>query len=979
MAESTEESLDPWDTLARDAFLALGPFASGSPTNLAMISSGVHFVAVDDSSRELVFDVQALLLGLLAVGLDGRGVPFGNAASWFTQWLTDVVPKPEISGVISRRLAPVETILSRVSSHKVVLSRSVRGLASRATAIARMTVDREHFDARHLVAALREERLLQDQIAQLFDRKLTPQQLANLQTILYFRLSEEPEEGENLAAWRKVLGISAQEDPRSDGAQPEVGGTLPRAHVTEEMAGFTADAVRRGDDNLLGSAGDVTALARLMCLEKAAPLAIAVFGGWGSGKSTFMDRLDAAVEGIAARSAPADDPTTDGGARFVNRVVQIRFNAWQFVDANLWASLTAEFFDQLRAGGWQRADKARHGALVDKVNLHVHALAADADESRKAAIAGDKTLLAAQKERDVAARAAREASAAALGQALIDRLGDAYEQQKGNLTALGLATTGTDTGEAVETLLDVVSQTKSGLGSAKAVLNTLSKSPKRIWTAGLAALAAVALTGFVGWRLIAGFAPGDLIALFAALGAVATAAGAALPALRLVGSVAKWGAGIAAEVDKADTAATRTLLEKELALRAAREEALALQDAATRSDRSLARYIDPGGAPNPPRLLRYVLEDDPDTKALQAEIGLIGRTRRLFQAVDDIVRRELRKSPAERIDPEIPQRIVLYIDDLDRCTEEQVYSVLQAIHLLLAFDLFVVVVGVDVAWIEKALGKSLGVTDPDDRRKEAVRYLEKIFQVAFWLSPLDSGDDGGSYGRYVRALTEPMRAATSPAAARAVRENAPSSEATDASRTEITTDSTRITPDSDLAGDDQAADEPAAEVALATIQLDPREIEFLASPAIAAVAASTPRSVKRLVNMYRLVRVRISENGGSPLGDDGRPPDYPLIALAVAIETGQPVEVADAIFEGLAGWPAIGPLKDFPRRQTNFEPPDPLVSAVMGKPAFQLAFDEVARLRDDNFLVGDLSRAMRIARRYSFNGHRGKVSRPSPV
>ena len=38
-------------------------------------------------------------------------------------------------------------------------------------------------------------------------------------------------------------------------------------------------------------------------------------------------------------------------------------------------------------------------------------------------------------------------------------------------------------------------------------------------------------------------------------------------------------------------------------------------------------------------------------------------------------------------------RIVLYIDDLDRCQPQQVVEVLQAIHLLLALNLFVVVVG----------------------------------------------------------------------------------------------------------------------------------------------------------------------------------------------------------------------------------------------------------------------------------------------
>ena len=55
--------------------------------------------------------------------------------------------------------------------------------------------------------------------------------------------------------------------------------------------------------------------------------------------------------------------------------------------------------------------------------------------------------------------------------------------------------------------------------------------------------------------------------------------------------------------------------------------------------------------------------------------------------------------PAERaID-----RIVLYIDDLDRCSPQQVVAVLQAVHLLMALDLFVVVVGVDPRWLVRSL------------------------------------------------------------------------------------------------------------------------------------------------------------------------------------------------------------------------------------------------------------------------------------
>src|SRR5262249_25138930 len=122
---------------------------------------------------------------------------------------------------------------------------------------------------------------------------------------------------------------------------------------------------------------------------------------------------------------------------------------------------------------------------------------------------------------------------------------------------------------------------------------------------------------------------------------------------------------------------------------------------------------------------------------------------------------------------QVPDRIVLYIDDLDRCSHEQVYAVLQAIHLLLAFELFVVVVGVDVSWVEGAVAKyfegDLAGEEPaeagarpkprSDRRKRAADYLEKIFQIAFWLQPLSTGEvggnsSGGTYKAYVDKLFE---------------------------------------------------------------------------------------------------------------------------------------------------------------------------------------------------------------------------------
>ena len=97
-------------------------------------------------------------------------------------------------------------------------------------------------------------------------------------------------------------------------------------------------------------------------------------------------------------------------------------------------------------------------------------------------------------------------------------------------------------------------------------------------------------------------------------------------------------------------------------------------------------------------------------------------------------------------------RIVLYIDDLDRCPPAKVVEVLQAVHLLLAFPLFVVIVGVDARWISRSLEtryRELLRADGDGEASALARtfgtarsedYLEKIFQIPLWLRPMEPGD-----------------------------------------------------------------------------------------------------------------------------------------------------------------------------------------------------------------------------------------------
>lgn len=90
-------------------------------------------------------------------------------------------------------------------------------------------------------------------------------------------------------------------------------------------------------------------------------------------------------------------------------------------------------------------------------------------------------------------------------------------------------------------------------------------------------------------------------------------------------------------------------------------------------------------------------------------------------------------------------RVVLSIDDLDRCPPERVVEVLQAIHLLLATPLFVVLVAVDPAWLLGSIrAHSRRLLAPDDPTGtspgggalDPQRYLEKIIQIPFQVPPM---------------------------------------------------------------------------------------------------------------------------------------------------------------------------------------------------------------------------------------------------
>ena len=268
------------------------------------------------------------------------------------------------------------------------------------------------------------------------------------------------------------------------------------------------------------------------------------------------------------------------------------------------------------------------------------------------------------------------------------------------------------------------------------------------------------------------------------------------------------------------------------------------------------------------------------------------------------------------------RRLVLYIDDLDRCPPSRVVEVLQAVHLLLAFPLFVVVVGVDPRWLLRSLQRHYkevlssdsseedgAFGSDDDRFWESTpqNYLEKIFQIPFALRPMSST----GFGRLVDQLT------SSAVKAPEDRGNGQTCEQPSGRRRKPTwcdrrasarraERPPRLRPRCRRRRDPQAparrrprrsprtpvAAKPRIDANPATLLIDEEELEFLKG---LAELVATPRETKRLVNLYRLVRASLPADALEPFLRDRA--YQPLLTL-LAVLVGFPRQ-AQALFRSL--------------------------------------------------------------------------------
>jgi hypothetical protein len=671
------------------------------------------------------------------------------------------------------------------------------------------------------------------------------------------------------------------------------------------VPGHASDTIDVSKDDI-GIAQDVETLAAvMMAREVTPPMAIGLFGAWGSGKSFFMRSIREAAGRIEERAKQTEKerPIDAPKGRFCSNIVQIDFNAWHYSDANLWASLVSHILDNLSA-------HVSPGASPAQQQLHLQAqlestqadiASAEADHER-----AQRTLADAQValERLRVERERKEVRLRDLRASDLARLLGEDATLKGELVD-ALDRVGAPAAvESIQDLNRIVEESYSTGGRAAALVTSLVKGQSRQSVA--VCLALLLAAPLVIWLALS-WVGSDAIALLSAASAeLVLLLGSAAAFVRSALARAKAGLASLSEaknkVDlmlaakRAEPSAEEDALEHDIARARAGE-----QEAGQRLAVASALAVDIEArvaALKESQSLGYFLAERSRSDDYRRHLGLISVIRKDFETLVG----RLQSPPTE--DQKPVDRIILYIDDLDRCSSTMVVDVLQAVHLLLAYPLFVVVVSVDPRWLLRSLESRYrhfkrGEQGGDDWAATPQDYLEKIFQIPFSVRPM--GDRG--FSRLIGRLFGQTRVATDRSDSAQTEDGeagANSFSVTKESEELVEATQTRNadpggTPESSVtqSGESTSPEERRpGDVQILEEALSIQEVESAFASRLHSFIP-TPRAAKRFANIYRILKARVSRDQlGRHEGTIELPGDFRLPMLLLALLVGHPDEAA---------------------------------------------------------------------------------------
>jgi hypothetical protein len=564
---------------------------------------------------------------------------------------------------------------------------------------------------------------------------------------------------------------------------------------------------------------------------------------------------------------------------YMRRIAQIEFNAWHYVDTNLWASLAIRIFDGLAA-----QFPRREGDTPADLRAR---LRAEMESSTEAKTEAENKQQDAQREREKAAnaleklRAERREQHKAYDALRFARLLASNALQQENLERIKEIAADFGLSKEIRTVEDaakLAEQMRALNGQGRGVMQAVSQQFADWRSASVAVAVIVAFIAvFFGVSVAVpdtSVYAGEVIAAVSA--AVAWAGNRLARISKGVDLLDSLRAGFAAlKADEDETPAERALRESietfDARIHTAESQIVEAERRIAEAQAELQR-INAGG------LVYDFLEARGADPEYKKELGVISTIRQDFNGLKKLLEDWNENYEAGSALPPI-ERIVLYIDDLDRCHPDKVVEVLQAVHLLLAFDLFVVIVAVDPRWLERSLYRAYvpelaernlnGMEAQHLREFSPQNYLEKIFQIPFSLAAMSSGG-------YVKLINDLV-----------VTRSEFESRGETATATPAAGEAERAAEVAQTNG----SGGPTAETAPARKPSSDEEVLFNDWEQVFLQSlhpfVPTPRLAKRMINIYRLIRVHALE---TPWRDTFFAPngDYRAVLVLLALNIGHP-------------------------------------------------------------------------------------------
>ncbi len=677
---------------------------------------------------------------------------------------------------------------------------------------------------------------------------------------------------------------------------------LQSRHPVATFTGYNYDlsGKKNGEPeiDLVGIGPEVNALAYLIAYrDLIPPLAIGLFGDWGSGKSFFMQALKQRIFAISENALQAGIPQKE--IAIFKHVVQIEFNAWHYVEGELWASLAEHIFCNL-----QSTEELVPSELQQRKNFWINKLrSAETEKNAIEALTSelDKNLIKKYNEikdteiklkekRCEQEKITREEFWACVKKSVPDEI-----QINKALKSIGLK----DNESSPLELLTVLKESSEILKRGHAVFAAINTKGWQgvIWTL---LFILVLLVGPVLLWILSKFDSSIT------LKGIATAACGFTAALTTIATSAnKW---VSSKINKLENArkiieekrnaSENSIYEELIQLRMEQSKLetqlnISIKEAAKKQEeiRDIEKEL---AGITPGSLLLDFISERVGSDDYRKHLGVPAMIRRDFDRLSKLINESNKNfinndgytsdesvEKQEDEDKHRINRIVLYIDDLDRCPPKRVIEVLQAVHLLLAFPLFVVVVAVDSRWLTESLrshysevlggGINVNSNDQSIRHASPYDYLEKIFQIPFWVKQLPESARWRIVHNLVRSGTEPMGNQES------LNDNQNEAETKKAEgRRQV------------LEWNHEEGERPLDrnqknEVNPKGLSIDDDELAFMEE--LKELLGRSPRSVKRFVNVYRLIKASEYSRGTVFTGNDDFA-DYKLILFLLSVVTG---------------------------------------------------------------------------------------------